>query len=72
MTEPNERDPHLQKIVRTAIGGRSSRTGAELAGVSRQTLRNAMNGKNIQVNTLRRIAEAGGYRMVITLEKPTN
>jgi hypothetical protein len=71
MTEPNERDPHLQKIVRTAIGGRGVRIGAELSGMSTRTIQRAMNGRNIQVNTLRRIAAAAGYRVCITLEKDT-
>jgi hypothetical protein len=71
MTAPEDCDLHLQRVVRTVIGSRGVRICAELSGASTRTIHRAMNGKNIRVDTLRRIAASAGYRVHITLEKDT-
>jgi DNA-binding phage protein len=72
MTLPNDDDesiPSLRTAVRAAVGGKNHTTTAGLAGVSKNTLWRAMNGKNIKVRTFLRVAEAGGYRVRFLLEK---
>lgn len=64
-------DDQIRHIVRTAMAKRSWRVTADLAGVSTRTVQRALNGKNIRVQTLMRIAEAGGYSVRLVLEKDT-
>ena len=72
MTDQDETIADLRVAVRTAVGGRNHRVTAELAGVSTRSLWRALNGENIKVQTFRRIAEAGGYRVRFILEKDSD